>query len=40
MITTFPAASAQVAPGGLARADRSASMLLAPRKLPAASPLT
>jgi hypothetical protein len=40
MITAFPAASAQVPPGGLARADRSANMLLAPRKLPAASPPT
>jgi len=38
MIITFPAASAQVAPDGLALADRSANMLLASRKLPAASP--
>jgi hypothetical protein len=40
MITAFPAASAQVPPGGLARAGRSASMLRASRKLPAASPPT
>lgn len=39
MIITFPAASKQVAPGGLALA-RSASMLRASRKLPAASPPT
>ncbi len=40
MITAFPAASAQVPPGGLARAGRSANMLHASRKLPAASPPT
>jgi hypothetical protein len=40
MIFTFLAASALVAPGGLARADRSANMLLASCKLPAASPPT
>jgi hypothetical protein len=40
MIITFPAASAQVPPGGLARAARSANMPLASRKLPAASPPT
>jgi hypothetical protein len=40
MITAFPAASGQVPPGCLARADSSANMLLASRKLPAAWPPT